>query len=562
MTTVCSRCGTAALQGDELCRACGAPLADMRPDQRSSPETLAAPSAEPQASAAPPAAQAPSPAPAAVPSAVAPTPVASPPAPPVATVAPGPQPAPGFPPTPQWPPTPPTTYAYPYGAYPLSPLYWPYGWAGAPAAYAGYLPAGYGGYFPYAYYPPKPRPAPGNGYRLFLGWFVSIGSGLTLLGGLLFTLLFVLALSSGFDGLATLGSVVGITLVPLAGGAVGLYLGIRALLKRPSVRFTLPRWLILAAITLLALGGEIVVWNVSPVPGNVWAVLPLFVLCGLLPALTILAFANGRLANPSTWRHVLLSMFYGAAVATLIAGILNEVAYVVVVLIMQALGFQVTIDLNFIQDLNPSNPNQAIVFLLVGSVAAPIIEETTKPLAAILAIPRLRSAGEAFLVGMAAGIGFAFVETLQYFGLGQADWISIAIDRLGAGLLHGVGAGMTALGWYLLIRGKGVPGRWLKGFGAILYAILQHALFNGSNLLTAIPGVSQWSQSSFDLGHLPLTADLLITFIIYGVIAAVLIVITSRLRKGVLLAEREPDQSAPGAALVPTAPVVAQGGPR
>jgi RsiW-degrading membrane proteinase PrsW (M82 family) len=559
MTTVCSRCGTAALQGDEQCRACGAPFAIIGADLSSSPELLAAPSAEPHSASASPATQPPSPAPADVSSAMEPTPVASAPPRTAATVSPGPQLAPGFPPAPQWPQTPPPTYPYPYGAYPLSPLYWPYGWAGAPA---GYLPAGNGGYIPYAYYPPKPRPAPGNGYRLFLGWFVSVGSGLTLIGGLLFTLIFALALSSGFNGLATLGSAVGLTIVPLVGGAVGLYCGIRALMKRPSVRFTLPRWWILAAITLLALGGEIVIWNVSPVPGSVWAMLPLFILCGLLPALTILAFANRRLANPSTWRHVLISMIYGAAIATFFAGILNEVAYVVVVLILQAFGLPVTIDLNFIQDLNPSNPNQALVFLLVGSVAAPIIEETTKPLAAILAIPRLRSAGEAFLVGMAAGIGFAFVETLQYFGLGQADWIAIAIDRLGAGLLHGVGAGMTAMGWYLLIRGKGVPRRWLKGFGAILYAILQHALFNGSNLLTAIPGVSQWSQNSFDLGHLPLTADLLITYIIYGIIATVLIVTTSRLRKGVLLAEREPDQSAPGAALVPTAPIVAQGGAR
>lgn len=545
MTTDCSRCGTAAQEGDERCRACGAPVRPLPTIARAAPETSAvatvAHAAEPPA-LAPAASPAPTPVAASAPRQAAPIAPAT-----QASAAPQPH------------------YPSPYGAYPLSPLQVPYAWAGMPTAYAGYAPVayqGYPGYPPYTYYPPRPRAAPGDGYRVFLGWFVTVGSGLTLLGGLLFTLLSALAVARGAGGLATVGSAIGITIVPVAGGAVGVYLGIRALLKRPSLRFTLPRWWVLAAITVLALAGEVVIWNLSPVPGSIWAVLPLFTLCGLLPALAILAYANGRLANPSTWRHVLVSLIYGAAVATFIASILNVAAYFVVVLILQSFGVQITFDLNFIQDLNPANPNQALAFFLIGSVAAPIIEETTKPIAAILAIPRLRSAGEAFLVGMAAGIGFAVVETLQYFGMGQADWVSIAIERVGAGLLHGVGAGMTAMGWYLLIRGKGVRWRWIKGFGAILYAIFQHAFFNGSNLLTGLPGINQLSQNSIPLGRLPLSAGLVIVFVIYALIVVVLTYITARLRKGVLLSEREPDHLASGPGLVATAPLRPQGGAR
>ena len=79
-------------------------------------------------------------------------------------------------------------------------------------------------------------------------------------------------------------------------------------------------------------------------------------------------------------------------------------------------------------------------------MVAPLVEEGVKPLGAILVMPRIRSASEAFLLGLAAGIGFDFVETIGYIGMGEADWISVAIQRVGAGLLHGVGAGMGALG--------------------------------------------------------------------------------------------------------------------
>jgi RsiW-degrading membrane proteinase PrsW (M82 family) len=559
MTTACSRCGLDAREGDISCRACGALLTTPRAVPAESIWLLAA------ADGSSPTTPVPESASIGVQHHFTVPPAATPPTVPPGTKSAQAQPGavgsqPSAPPAPagQWPRTPAGGYHQGYGAYPLSPLYYPYAWPVAPWSYAGYLPVGYQP----VYYPPRPKAAPGNGYRLFLGWFVSVGAGLTLLFGLVFTLLSVVLVLQGNAGLDVLGSDIGITVVPLIAGGVGLYFGIRSLLGRPSPRFTWPVWWVLALILLVALIGEIVIWNANTIPGNVWAILPLFTLCGLLPVLTLLGLANRRLANPSTWRHVLVSMLYGAAIATFIASILNALAFLVIVLVMQALGYQIAFNINFIQTLNPNDPTQAIAFLLVGSVAAPLIEETTKPIAAIFALPRLRSAGEAFLVGMAAGLGFAFVETLQYFGMSQADWVSVAIARLGAGLVHGVGAGMTAMGWYLLIRGRGVPLRWLKGFGAILYAIAQHAVFNASNLLGVIPAVNRLSQTSVQLGRLPLTADLVITFIIYALILAVLLIVTGRLRKGVILADREPDKPESGAVLAPTAPIATQGGAR
>src|SRR5258708_33095582 len=101
---------------------------------------------------------------------------------------------------------------------------------------------------------------------------------------------------------------------------------------------------------------------------------------------------------------------------------------------------------------------------------------------------RLRTAASGFLMGVAAGVGFNIFETAGYIGSGEADWIGVAIERVGAGLLHGGGAGMATLGWYYLINGKGGPHRWLRGFGGIFYAMPQPAIFNGSNLLGFPPG--------------------------------------------------------------------------
>jgi RsiW-degrading membrane proteinase PrsW (M82 family) len=453
---------------------------------------------------------------------------------------------------PQWPQMPPPGYWHPYGAYPMSPLYYPYAWAGTALMYASYVPGGS--------YPAHPRPAPGNGYRQFLAWTVTIGAGLIALMGFLFALLFGLEALLGNSSLTLISLIIFFGLVPVVGGAVCVYLGIRSIIQRPSPRFTLPSWWLIALLVVAALGGAIVIWNVSPVPGNVWAMVPLFALGGLLPVATILAFANRRLANPSTWRHVLVSMIYGATVAALLAAILEYVIQAIITIILQALGFQISFNPNLLQTVNPSDPAQVLLLFLLLSAVAPVVEETLKPVAAIFAIPRLRSAGEAFLVGLAAGVGFAFVETLTYFGQGQADWISVAIARLGAGLLHGVGAGMTAMGWYLLLRGTGVPLRWLKGIGAILYAIVQHGLFNAASMLDAVPIVKTLSQTYFYLGRLPFTADLVIYLVLYTLLIALLIVVTGRLRKGVVLADQAGDQT--GSAAASVVPVAAQGGAR
>jgi RsiW-degrading membrane proteinase PrsW (M82 family) len=228
-----------------------------------------------------------------------------------------------------------------------------------------------------------------------------------------------------------------------------------------------------------------------------------------------------------------MSFIYGSTLAILIALILNTLGAVFVALFELSLEPRSTSSGNPITPSSPDNI-QIIGALLLLSVLAPLVEEGVKPLGVVLSIRRIRSPAGAFLMGLAAGCGFAIFESVSiYIGQGQADWIAVAIERVGSSLLHGVGAGMAALGWYYLINGKGVHLRWWRGFGCIAYALFQHGLFNGLALFTSLPGpVSSWLQQPVYIGQLPLDRGSFIFFIYYAAILAVLTVVTGRLVSG------------------------------
>jgi RsiW-degrading membrane proteinase PrsW (M82 family) len=126
----------------------------------------------------------------------------------------------------------------------------------------------------------------------------------------------------------------------------------------------------------------------------------------------------------------------------------------------------------------------ALATIIELAVVAPLAEETTKPLAALVRRPR--TAAEAFLFGAAAGTGFAMIENVMYASgwmWGSLDnWLPVAVLRmLGAGL-HAFGAGMVAWGFFQLrIR---EPGRWRRFWLAGFVALSAHGLWNGSVAVT------------------------------------------------------------------------------
>lgn len=457
---------------------------------------------------------------------------------------PGTQPAPGVwaPPNGQPAPTGPSGWpSYPgYSPYPGGVAY-PQPWA------TGYAPIPYGGYYP----APQPGRAPGEVYALVISWIVTVASAVAVLGGLLVTLIGSLAATGGqADDLSFYGSILGFALGPILGGALGLWYGVTGIMRKSSIRFKLPTAWILLALTLTAIGGGFALWqfdfSATRSPGTALGLLPLVTLAGALPALTVLAYASQRLNDPSTRRHLWMSLFYGMTLAPLAAIILELILSVIIARVLN-LTPQETQSVLGQPNTGDTSPKVVLAMLLVLSVVAPLVEEGLKPLGALLAIRRLRTPGEAFLVGLAAGVGFDILETLGYIGQGQADWITIAIERIGAGLLHGIGAGMGALGWYYLINGSGVRLRWLKGIGCGVYAIVQHGLFNALSLVGEVAphSVSQWLNTPFFIGNLPLQNFDFIFMGLYLLLVGVLTLVTGRLLHAKGMPELKPPMPFP-----------------
>jgi RsiW-degrading membrane proteinase PrsW (M82 family) len=201
---------------------------------------------------------------------------------------------------------------------------------------------------------------------------------------------------------------------------------------------------------------------------------------------------------PTSWRRLTLTLVSGATLSIGLALIL-ELLFELILVFSQGSG--VLQSLNNPGAGNPSNSTYVLLLITVA-VVAPLVEEMVKPLAVVVLIGRVKSKAEAFTLGLACGIGFNLVETTGYISQGYGNWLNVALVRSGAGLLHGFGAAMVALGWYILTHRE--EGRWrrrtLLALGCMGYAILQHAIWNGSFGLGLIPGpigafFSTWSWS-------------------------------------------------------------------
>jgi RsiW-degrading membrane proteinase PrsW (M82 family) len=448
----------------------------------------------------------------------------------------------------------------PYQAYPYQqgrpgvPGY-PYG---PPAPY-GYYP-GYP-YYPYYAWPPQ---KPGrSAYELTVGIISFIGSILAILtGGFCALMLLILVAFSGklqtispAQNFAAIVQFVAFTAAGVLGGSFGLYHSIRSLfLKKSSAEFKLPWFWIFLLLYLVIIGTGAWMrtkgWAVSNLP----LTLLLIAIAGILPLATIAALGVRRIhyprkaAWPTTWRHFVFSLVSGATLAILLAGVLELVLSFIVV---RQFGLT-NVSLDNPDQPIPTNPKAIIFLFLLVSVIAPLVEETVKPLAVVLLIGRIRSAAEAFVLGMAAGLGFALVETVGYIGMGYKNWIDVAIERSTAGLLHGFGAGIVALGWYFITHRNSTKkvNRVLLAIGCWIYAPVQHAIWNGSFGLQLLPAPigPYLDKGKITLGPITFDAFLLVYVALSLLILIFFLYVTRRLRTSVVPS-------------VPTAPPNPKSGP-
>lgn len=435
-------------------------------------------------------------------------------------------------------PTPGAAY-YPYppnGYYP----YPPYQHGNYPVpAYNGYPPYPYPYYYGYPAQPPGPKR---DGYLLGISITSFICAILVLLGGvislLLLTLITLLPASQTVSKAQLFSSNVLFTALGVAGlvgGFFCLYHSIRSLfLKKPSGEFRLPWfWVFLVIyVALLVLAGFMTA------SGNAVSNIPLTILlialAGILPALTVLALALRHLHFPrnapwpTNWRRFTLALVSGATSAIVLASIFELILTAV---LARSLGLtNIAIDNPDLQI--PTNPRMIAFLLVLVSVIAPLVEETVKPLAVVVLIGRVRSAAEAFILGMSCGIGFDLIETSGYISMGYKDWLDVALQRSTAGLLHGLGAGMVALGWYILTHPKERKHAVLLALGCWTYAVLQHALWNGSFVLQLLPApVGPYlSNGTIPLGPVALPSFILVYIVASALMLAFLLFVTGKLR--------------------------------
>ncbi|NNC91378.1 MAG: PrsW family intramembrane metalloprotease [Acidimicrobiia bacterium] len=128
-----------------------------------------------------------------------------------------------------------------------------------------------------------------------------------------------------------------------------------------------------------------------------------------------------------------------------------------------------------------------ILILLELTLVAPITEEAGKALGGFVARPTTRR--DAFLAGVAAGIGFAIVENIAY-GVGGLfgfdTWEPIVLGRMLGAAVHPLASGLVVLGWWE--RRNGVDAG--AGIGRLIAGVAVHAAWNGALVITSIAGIA------------------------------------------------------------------------
>jgi hypothetical protein len=113
------------------------------------------------------------------------------------------------------------------------------------------------------------------------------------------------------------------------------------------------------------------------------------------------------------------------------------------------------------------------------AVLVPLIEELIKPAAIWLMLGRRPSPRAGFLMGGAAGAGYALFENLT-IGAESEIWAFVTITRLGTAAVHILTTGIV--GWGL--ASAWTEKRYLRLVGSLFSAILFHGVWNSFNLFT------------------------------------------------------------------------------
>ena len=126
------------------------------------------------------------------------------------------------------------------------------------------------------------------------------------------------------------------------------------------------------------------------------------------------------------------------------------------------------------------SPDFLFGLLIMVAFLVPLVEEILKPLGLIVLAKRKPTPSQGFVSGVLCGAGFAFLETSSALaGAAGADWTTLAVTRLGTGLLHITASGLVGWGLASAITLKKRGRFW----GTYLAAAALHGTWNAFAVL-------------------------------------------------------------------------------
>ena len=122
-----------------------------------------------------------------------------------------------------------------------------------------------------------------------------------------------------------------------------------------------------------------------------------------------------------------------------------------------------------------SNPSSIYILLLIVSVATPLVEESVKPLGILFFRSSPLRPENGFFMGVLSGAGFGLLESLMAsIQATGADWVQLAIVRIGSDCMHITASGLVGWGVVSLFWQKD----WKRFVINFLLAIGLHGLWN------------------------------------------------------------------------------------
>ena len=266
-------------------------------------------------------------------------------------------------------------------------------------------------------------------------------------------------------------------------GPLAVYHGMSSISKRQSSTLKLPSFYIFWIILGMVLGLGTLIINTDIASEFLFP--PLFVLGAALSTFAVLAWAYRKMGFPVTWRQASLAFVCGSTLAITVAIILETTLPYIAYLLIEP--FQSLAD--GFADFGWGSPGlierlfaspAILVFLAITAIEAPIPEEFAKALGIpMFGRARIQNERQAFAIGLASGAGFAILENMLYEGLYAAHngwgWGGITLLRSIGSVLHPLGTGIIALGWFRMKAGGGAG----KLFKAYLLSVGLHTLWNG-----------------------------------------------------------------------------------